>query len=217
MEHLKPQLVSGLQALELTLSEVQIDKLMSYLTLLQKWNKVYNLTAIRDPEEMLTKHLLDSLAIVPFISGERLIDVGTGGGLPGIPLAICYPEKQIDLLDSNSKKTRFLIQAKAELGLVNTQVIHSRVEEYNPNPLYDGVISRAFAAMEDMLYWTHHLIPVGGSWWAMKGQKEFEDLSSLTDKLPGLVKIQEVIELQVPNLNAQRILVNAQKSSEYHG
>lgn len=217
MEHLKPQLVSGLQALELTLSEVQIDKLMSYLTLLQKWNKVYNLTAIRDPEEMLTKHLLDSLAIVPFISGKRLIDVGTGGGLPGIPLAICYPEKQIDLLDSNSKKTRFLIQAKAELGLVNTQVIHSRVEEYNPNPLYDGVISRAFAAMEDMLYWTHHLIPVGGSWWAMKGQKEFEDLSSLTDKLPGLVKIQEVIELQVPNLNAQRILVNAQKSSEYHG
>lgn len=217
MEHLKPQLVSGLQALELNLSEVQIDKLMSYLTLLQKWNKVYNLTAIRDPEEMLTKHLLDSLAIVPFISGKRLIDVGTGGGLPGIPLAICYPEKQIDLLDSNSKKTCFLIQAKAELGLVNTQVIHSRVEEYNPNPLYDGVISRAFAAMEDMLYWTHHLIPVGGSWWAMKGQKEFEDLSSLTDKLPGLVKIQEVIELQVPNLNAQRILVNAQKSSEYHG
>lgn len=217
MEHLKPQLVSGLQALELVLSGDQIDKLMSYLTLLEKWNKVYNLTAIRDPEEMLVKHLLDSLAIVPFISGERLIDVGTGGGLPGIPLAICYPEKQIDLLDSNSKKTRFLIQAKAALGLVNTQVIHSRVEEYKPNPLYDGVISRAFAAMEDMLYWTHHLIPVGGSWWAMKGQKEFEDLSSLTDKLPGLVKIQEVIELHVPNLNAQRILVNAQKSSEYHG
>ena len=215
MDHLKDLLVSGLHSLELELTETQIDKLMSYLTLLQKWNKVYNLTAIRDPEEMLIKHLLDSLAVVPYVQGERLIDVGTGGGLPGIPLAICYPDKQIDLLDSNSKKTRFLIQAKAELGLVNTKVIHSRVEEYQPEPLYDGVISRAFAAMEDMLFWTHHLIPVGGIWWAMKGQKEFEDLSALPGKLPGLVKIEKVIELQVPNLHAERILVKGVKQSEY--
>ena len=215
MDHLKSLLVSGVTTLNLNLKDDQIDKLMSYLTLLQKWNKVYNLTAIRDPEEMLVKHLLDSLAVMPYIQGQRIIDVGTGGGLPGIPLAICYPDKQIDLLDSNSKKTRFLIQAKAELALVNTQVIHSRVEEYKPEPLYDGVISRAFAAMEDMLFWTHHLIPVNGAWWAMKGQKEFEDLSSLEKKLPGLVKIEKVTELHVPNLNAERTLVKAIKQSEY--
>ena len=215
MDKLKPLLVSGVAELELNLAEVQIDKLMSYLTLLQKWNKVYNLTAIRDPKEMLIKHLLDSLAVVPYIQGQRIIDVGTGGGLPGIPLAICFPNKQIDLLDSNSKKTRFLIQAKAELGLVNTQVIHSRVEEYKPESLYDGVISRAFAAMEDMLFWTHHLIPIEGVWWAMKGQKEFEDLSKLSSKLPGLVNIEKVFELHVPSLGAERILVKGVKQSEY--
>jgi len=208
MDALKPILVSGINKLELDLSMEQIDKLMSYLTLLQKWNKVYNLTAIRDPQEMLIKHILDSLAVVHHVSGKRIIDVGTGGGLPGIPLAICYPDKQIDLLDSNSKKTRFLIQAKAELGLANTQVIHSRVEEFKPEPLYDGVISRAFAAMEDMLHWTHHLIPKEGYWWAMKAQKDFEDLS----KLPGLVKIEKVIELDVPQLNAERILVKGIKT-----
>ncbi|GAB6069068.1 16S rRNA (guanine(527)-N(7))-methyltransferase RsmG [Thiomicrorhabdus hydrogeniphila] len=215
MDHLKSLLVSGVTTLELNLTDDQIGKLMSYLTLLQKWNKVYNLTAIRDPEEMLVKHLLDSLAVVPYIQGQRIIDVGTGGGLPGIPLAICYPDKQIDLLDSNSKKTRFLIQAKAELALVNTQVIHSRVEEYKPEFLYDSVISRAFASMEDMLFWTHHLIPVNGAWLAMKGQKEFEDLSKLEEKLPGLVKIEKINELHVPNLNAERTLVKAIKQSEY--
>lgn len=207
MEELRPMLMSSLEALGLDLSVEQIDKLMSYLTLLQKWNKVYNLTAIRDPKEMLIKHLLDSLAVAPHIEGKRIIDVGTGGGVPGIPLAICFPEKQIDLLDSNSKKTRFLIQAKAELDLKNTQVIHSRVEEYNPESLYDGVISRAFAAMEDMLYWTNHLIPNEGVWWAMKAQKDFEDLS----RLPGLVKIEKVIELEIPHLHAERMLIKGIK------
>lgn len=209
MDDLKPKLLKGLAQLALNLSEEQVEKLMSYLTLLQKWNKVYNLTAIRDPEEMLIKHLLDSLAIMPHIEGERLIDVGTGGGLPGIPLAICFPEKQIDLLDSNSKKTRFLIQAKAELGLTNTNVIHSRVEEYQPEPLYDGVVSRAFAAMEDMLHWTHHLIPEGGSWWAMKAQKDFEDLS----QLPSTIEVQKVIDLNVPFLNAERMLIKGSKQN----
>ena len=208
MDDLNSLLKFGVADLKLGLSSEQIEKLISYLTLLQKWNKVYNLTAIRDPKEMLIKHLLDSLAVVPHINGERLIDVGTGGGLPGIPLAICFPEKQIDLLDSNSKKTRFLIQAKAELGLTNTKVIHSRVEEYLPEPPYDGVVSRAFAAIEDMLHWTHHLIPKGGSWWAMKAQKDFEDLS----KLPGLIKIDQVIDLDVPYLDAERMLVKGIKS-----
>lgn len=210
MQALKTQLQAGVQQLNLELSDDQVDKLMSYLILLQKWNKVYNLTAIRDPEEMLVKHILDSLAIVPHISGQRIIDVGTGGGLPGIPLAICFPDKQVDLLDSNSKKTRFLIQAKAELGLVNTKVIHSRVEEYQPEPLYDGVVSRAFAAMNDMLHWTHHLIPVQGHWWAMKAQKDFEDLSLLSKQ----VHIEDVIDLTVPFLNAERILVKGAKTKE---
>lgn len=202
---LKPQLEAGIAALQLTLSAQAVDQLMAYLTLLEKWNKVYNLTAIRNPQEMLVKHLLDSLAIMPHIDGQRLIDVGTGGGLPGIPLAICFPDRQVDLLDSNSKKTRFLIQAKAELGLENTQVFHQRVETYQPAERYDGVVSRAFASLDDMMHWTAHLLKPDGFWWAMKAQKDFEDYS----KLPGLVKIEAMIDLQVPGLEAQRMLIKA--------
>ncbi|MBO1923457.1 16S rRNA (guanine(527)-N(7))-methyltransferase RsmG [Thiomicrorhabdus sp. 6S3-12] len=210
LSHLRPKLESALELLTLELSPQQVDLLMEYLLLLQKWNKVYNLTAIRDPEEMLTKHLIDSLAVVPHIDSESIIDVGTGGGLPGIPLAICFPERRIDLLDSNSKKTRFLIQAKAQLGLNNTQVWHKRVEEYQPEPLYDAVISRAFASLEDMLTWTHHLIPEGGVWWAMKAQKETEDLAGL----PEYAEVTRIIELQVPGLDAQRRLIQAQKKAD---
>jgi 16S rRNA (guanine527-N7)-methyltransferase len=158
---------------------------------------------------MLVKHLLDSLAVVPHITSQTIIDVGTGGGLPGIPLAICYPERQVDLLDSNSKKTRFLIQAKAELGLKNSQVIHHRVEDYQPAQRYDGVISRAFASLADMLHWTEHLLNENGVWWAMKAQKDFEDYANL----PGLVTIAQMIELQVPGLDAQRMLIKAIKPS----
>ncbi|MBN2865290.1 MAG: 16S rRNA (guanine(527)-N(7))-methyltransferase RsmG [Thiotrichales bacterium] len=204
---LQTQLEQGLQQIGLNLPDNAVAQLMHYLTLLQKWNKVYNLTAIRDPQEMLVKHLLDSLAVVPHVSGQRLIDVGTGGGLPGIPLAICYPERQVDLLDSNSKKTRFLIQAKAELKVENSLVLHSRVEAYQPTELYDGVISRAFASMEDMLHWTKHLLADDGVWWAMKAQKDFEDYS----KLAGLVTIDEMIDLHVPGLNAERILIKASR------
>ncbi len=210
LKALKPQLEAGLTELDLSLIDAQVDRLIQYLTLLQKWNKVYNLTAIRDPEEMLIKHLLDSLAVVPFMVGERIIDVGTGGGLPGIPLAICFPNKTVDLLDSNSKKTRFLIQAKAELGLVNTQVIHDRVENYRPISRYDAVISRAFASMQDMLHWTDHLLSDNGVWWAMKGQQEFEDLTSL----PGLVVIEETIPLNIPGLDAKRMLIKALKQKQ---
>ncbi|WP_051347081.1 16S rRNA (guanine(527)-N(7))-methyltransferase RsmG [Thiomicrorhabdus chilensis] len=205
IQALKPQLEAGIKALQLTLPAQAVDQLMAYLTLLEKWNKVYNLTAIRDPQEMLVKHLLDSLAIVPHIEGQRLIDVGTGGGLPGIPLAICFPDREVDLLDSNSKKTRFLIQAKAELGLENTQVFHQRVETYQPAERYDGVVSRAFASLEDMMHWTAHLLKPDGFWWAMKAQKDFEDYS----KLPGLVKIEAMIDLQIPGLDAQRMLIKA--------
>lgn len=207
---LKPELEAGLVKLGLSLSDAQVNLLIEYVALLQKWNKVYNLTAIRDPKEMLVKHLLDSLAVVPHITGQRIIDVGTGGGVPGIPLAICFPEKTVDLLDSNSKKTRFLIQAKAELGLANSQVIHDRVENYQPEILYDGVVSRAFASMQDMLHWTGHLLADDGIWWAMKAQQEFEDLTNL----PGLVVIEETISLEVPGLDAERILIKALKTKQ---
>lgn len=207
---LKPQLETGLAELDLSLTDTQVNRLIQYLTLLQKWNKVYNLTAIRDPKEMLIKHLLDSLAVVPYMTGQRIIDVGTGGGLPGIPLAICFPDKTVDLLDSNSKKTRFLIQAKAELGLVNTQVIHDRVENYQPKLGYDAVISRAFASMQDMLHWTGHLLSEKGVWWAMKGHQEFEDLTTL----PGLVVLEETIPLKIPGLAAERMLIKVLKQKQ---
>ncbi len=183
------------------------NKLVDYLFLLEKWNKVYNLTSIRDKDEMFTKHILDSLAVAPHIDSQRLIDVGTGGGLPGIPMAILYPDRQVDLLDSNSKKTRFLIQAKAELGLQNTQVIHHRVESYHPEPLYDGVVSRAFASLDDMLQWTPHLLKEGGYWWAMKAQKTQEELAHL----PDFAKMVEVFDLVVPKLEAERTLIQLEK------
>ncbi|MBN2647786.1 MAG: 16S rRNA (guanine(527)-N(7))-methyltransferase RsmG [Thiotrichales bacterium] len=207
--NLKPQLEQGLDTLGLSLTSEQVSRLMHYLGLLNKWNQIYNLTAIRDPQEMLVKHLLDSLVVVPHLRGETFIDVGTGGGLPGIPLAICFPDKRIDLLDSNSKKTRFLIQAKGELGLTNTKVLHQRVEEYRPQPLYDGVISRAFASLNDMVTWTQDLLHPAGYWWAMKAQKETEEFRDL----PIWVEVDTIIELKVPGLDAQRRLIQMHKRS----
>lgn len=204
MSHpLQADLEHALSALDLDVSDEKVKKLLAYLDLLQKWNKVYNLTAIRDPKEMLVKHLFDSLAVVPLVSSESLIDVGTGGGLPGIPLAILYPERQIDLLDSNSKKTRFLIQAKAELGLKNTQVLHQRVETYQPTEKYAGVISRAFASLDDMLHWTSHLVKPNGYWWAMKSQKTQQELESL----PEGITLKQIYDLDVPQLGAERTLI----------
>lgn len=186
------------------------SQLLDYLALLQKWNQVYNLTAIRDPEEMFVKHLLDSIVVAPYISGNRIIDVGTGGGLPGIPLAILFPSRQVDLLDSNSKKTRFLIQVKAQLGLKNVQVIHSRVEAYEPAEKYDGVVSRAFASMADMVQWTRHLLVSDGNWWAMKSQKTPEEVA----QCPEFVTINHIYELKVPGLVANRVLISASQNTD---
>lgn len=183
-------------------------KLIEYLLLLEKWNKIYNLTSIRKLDEMFIKHLLDSLVVAPLITGKKLIDVGSGGGLPGVVLAILFPEKQIDLLDSNSKKTRFLIQTKAELGLKNITVIHKRVEEYQPDILYDGVVSRAFSSLNEMLSLTKHLLTKDGNWWAMKAQKAQVELTHL----PNSVMLINNFELSVPGLDAKRTLIQLQRA-----
>src|SRR5579862_3044651 len=133
------------------------EKFIQYLDLLARWTKVFNLTRIRDPNEMIMLHLLDSLAIHPYLHGTRIIDVGTGAGLPGIPLAIIHPEKKFVLIDSNSKKTRFLVQVTHELKLMNVEVIHSRCEDLHPKQPFDSILSRAFASLEVMLETTHHL------------------------------------------------------------
>ena len=153
------ELQQGARELGVDLSEQQQAQLLAYLALLIKWNKAYNLTAVRDPDEMVSRHLLDSLSVVPFVAeaGDNWLDVGSGGGMPGIPLAILFPERRFTLLDSNGKKTRFLTQVKLELKLANLDVIHSRVEAFTPEQPFSGICSRAFSSLEDFSNWTRHL------------------------------------------------------------
>lgn len=153
--------------------------LFQYLSLLNKWNAAYNLTAIRDMESMVTKHLLDSLAIRPWLKGDSILDVGTGAGLPGIPLAIAEPQRQFVLLDSNGKKIRFLREVKRQLALTNLEIVQFRVENYHPNQGFDTVTSRAFSSLEQMIFWTQHLIADQGMWLAMKGRYPDEELQAL--------------------------------------
>ncbi|MDR3503926.1 MAG: 16S rRNA (guanine(527)-N(7))-methyltransferase RsmG [Legionella sp.] len=153
--------------------------LLDYLFLLKKWNVAYNLTAVRDLESMVNKHLLDSLAIAPWLQGERIIDVGTGPGLPGIPLAIAQPEKSFVLLDSNGKKTRFLNEVKRQLDLKNLEIVQIRVENYHPAQGFDTVISRAFSSLAQMIHWTEHLVAKDGIWLAMKGRYPDAELQEI--------------------------------------
>lgn len=169
MLDLTQEIKKHLTKIDINFSEEQVKQLNTYVNLLDKWNKAYNLTAVRNINEMVERHIVDSLSIVNYITGERFIDVGTGPGLPGIPLAIMYPNKQFFLLDSNGKKTRFLHQAKMELLLENVQVINQRVEEYQPEQLFDGILSRAFSTLIDMLKTTEHLCQEEGHFFAMKG------------------------------------------------
>ncbi len=168
-----------IKLLDLDSNDFKIDKLNSYINLLEKWNKAFNLTAIRDINEMLDKHLVDSLSIAKFIIGERFIDVGTGPGLPGIPLAILYPDKQFYLLDSDGKKTRFLQQAKNELQLENIEIVNQRVEDFHPEFTFDGVLSRAFASLQDMVKGAEHLCAESGHFFAMKGQYPEMELQAI--------------------------------------
>ena len=207
-EEFRPRLVEGAEQLGVDLSESQTSQLLCYLTLLNKWNKAYNLTAVRNPEEMLYRHLLDSLSVVSWVSGERIIDVGTGPGLPGIPLAILFPETHFTLLDSNGKKTRFLTQCKLEMGLDNITVIHGRVEAFQPDTPFDQVISRAFSAIENMVNWCGHLVNHKSQFLAMKGLFPEEELTSL----PEGYTVDESHALDVPGCDGERHLIIIRKN-----
>lgn len=195
---LKKKLTNLIDQTDLLISDQQIDLLINYVEMLHKWNKAYNLTAVRDPNEMLVKHIMDSLVVSPYLEGKTFIDVGTGPGLPGIPLAIINPEKQFDLVDSLGKRIRFLKQVQFELKLQNIQPIQSRIEEYNQKQ-FDGVISRAFASLQDMLIWCKHLPNQQGSFYALKGS----DL----DAIPEGFVLKQNIKLSVPELDAERRLM----------
>ncbi|MNP39018.1 Ribosomal RNA small subunit methyltransferase G [compost metagenome] len=171
--------------------------------LLHKWNKAYNLTSVRDPDAMLVKHILDSLVVSPHLHGERFIDVGTGPGLPGLPLAIINPDKQFVLLDSLGKRINFIRQVIQELGLTNVTPVKSRVEEYQPEVGFDGVLSRAFASLEDMLNWCHHLPSPEGSFLALKGQYPEQELA----QLPASIRLVATHQLVVPELEGERHLL----------
>ncbi|MFK8331247.1 16S rRNA (guanine(527)-N(7))-methyltransferase RsmG [Pseudomonas sp. BJa5] len=197
------ELSTGARQLGVELSEGQHAQLLAYLALLIKWNKAYNLTAVRNPDEMVSRHLLDSLSVMPFIHSERWLDVGSGGGMPGIPLAILHPDKQVTVLDSNGKKTRFLTQVKMELKLDNLQVIHKRVEEYQPAQPFTGIVSRAFSSMENFTNWTRHLGDEKTQWLAMKGLHPADELVAL----PADFKVDSEQALTVPGCQGQRHLL----------
>jgi len=203
MEACREILVSGIASLNLNVTDEKIDQLLSFIKLIEKWNKAYNLTAIRDREEMARLHILDSLAIVPHIEGKRVIDIGTGAGLPGIPLAICLPEIDFTLLDSNAKKTRFVQQVILELKLKNVEVLHSRVENYHPEKTYDAVLTRAFAGLSDIVKLTAHLLSKDGVLLAMKGQNLDAELAEIAAK-------KSVISVSVPGTDVERCLVRIQ-------
>jgi len=200
---IEQQLKAGIAALGLTLPDGAEAKLLAYLALLDKWNRVYNLTAVRDAERMVSHHLLDSLAAVPFFQDETVLDVGSGGGLPGIPLALARPELRVTLIDSIAKKTAFLLQAKTELDLKNLQVVTSRVEDFRPETGFDVVTSRAFSDLKEFVTLTRHLLNPGGRWLAMKGLYPHEEIALL----PAGVKVSADHALRVPGLEASRHLI----------
>jgi len=197
-------LASGIKELQLNLSEQQHEKLLDYLALLFKWNAVYNLTSVRDPMQMVTLHMLDSLTAVPaFDEAVRVLDVGAGGGLPGIVLAIARPDMLVSLIDTVHKKTAFLTQVKAELGLSNVTVYTAKVQELEVSDKFDVITSRAFADLSDFVNWSGHLLAEGGRFIALKGTAPPEE----QERLPVEWKVTELRPLQVPGLQAERHLV----------
>lgn len=200
--HLATELQRGINRLGLSLDSDTQTRLLAYLALLVKWNKTYNLTAIRDPMLMVSHHLLDSLAVLPHLAAGRWLDVGCGAGLPGVVIAICKPHWQVTLLDSNSKKTGFVQQAIIELGLRNAEVRCARVEDFQVTVKYSGIISRAFTELGDFLRVTRHLLADDGRWVAMKGLPE-QELAGV----PADCAVEQIVPLEVPGVDAARCLV----------
>lgn len=210
LEALVPLLEEGVRELGLDLSDAQLGKLLDYVALLSKWNAVYNLTAIRDPRQMLIQHILDSLSIVPHLAPRgpsSVLDVGSGGGLPGIVLAIVLPEWTVTVNDIVHKKSAFQAQAKAELGLANLSVVTGRVETLQPGAevpaKFDVIVSRAFAELADFVTLARHLVAEHGAIWAMKGVRPDAEI----ERLPAGAHVEQVIRLNVPSLDAERHLI----------
>lgn len=204
------ELLSGAKQLGIEIDPARQDKLLAYLELLIKWNKAYNLTAVRDPDEMISRHLLDSLSVVSFVAegGENWLDVGSGGGMPGIPLAIMFPQLHFTVLDSNGKKTRFLTQVKIELQLDNLDVMHSRVEDFKTERPFDGICSRAFSSLADFANLTRHLGETQTRWLAMKGLHPDDELQ----ELPADFRLCGSNVLRVPGCQGQRHLLILQRT-----
>ena len=206
MSLLAAQLAAGIEVLELALPHETQTRLLQYLALIRKWNQVHNLTAVREPEAMLVRHLLDSLAALPHMTGPRLADVGSGAGLPGIPLALARPEWHVTLIEINHKKAAFLRQAQIELNLKNVEVTAERVENFHPAEGFDVVISRAFSDLTDFASLAGHLCAPrsgGGRLAAMKGVYPHEELA----QLPAQFMVEKILPLAVPGLEAERHLV----------
>lgn len=197
------QLAQGLAAMGLEVPAAAQEKLLAYAALLEKWNKTYSLTALRGADKAVSHHLLDSLAVLPHVPAGRLLDVGSGGGMPGIPLAIVLPELAVTLIDSNSKKTAFLRQAAIELRLSNVNVHCGRVEQYHPSLPFSAITSRAFAELTDFVVLSRHLLAADGVWLAMKGVRPEAEIAAL----PAGVRVRAVHPLQVPGVEGERHVV----------
>lgn len=203
---LAPRLAAGLAAMQIDLDGTEQARLLAYLALLAKWNQAYNLTAVRDATEMVPRHLLDSLAALPYIHGTSLADIGSGGGLPGIPLAIARPDLNITLIESNGKKARFLREAARSLPLPNVRVIEARVQM--AAGLFDTVTCRAFASLQDMLLWGAHLLAPGGRWLALKGRLDRDELAAI----PPDFRVEAIHSLTVPGVDGERCVIELARS-----
>ncbi len=201
---LEAQVAAGVAAMGIDLDASARERLVAHLELIAKWNRVHNLTAVRETEQMVVLHLLDSLCVLPHLEDAKtIVDVGSGAGLPGIPIAIARPQARVTLLDSSHKKCAFLQQAKTELALENVEVVCDRVEKWMPAAKFDAVISRAFSDLADFVAQAQHLVAPGGRLIAMKGVYPFEEIA----KVPATHRVAQVLEMQVPNLEARRHLV----------
>lgn len=205
--NVQSQLKDGLAAMGITLDAASTERALAHLQLIAKWNRVHNLTAVREPEQMVAVHLLDSLSLLPHLGAARsVIDVGSGAGFPGIPVAIARPDLRVTLLDSSHKKGTFLEQARTELGLANVAVVCERVERFAPEGGFDVVVSRAFADLADFVAQAKHLMATGGRMLAMKGVYPFEEIA----RVPATHRVAQVVELSVPSLDAKRHLVRVE-------